>query len=238
MNQCGTVRSEADSRRLPEGQGGDAESMRNAERGRGAGLRVGFTLVEVVVSLTILALILGAAVPSIRGIVREKQALGPVREFAEMARATRERALRTQRPYQIGLDAGGCYAAPFDPGYGGQASYDALRTEVEAKQLERQIEAASAARFGQDGENGASAETDDEEFLLRFEWPDGYRVRVRRFGDAEWLALEGSRVRHWVIQPTGLCLPLLLRFEADGVFAEARFHPLTAEIESLRSSVR
>lgn len=232
---------------------------RNGERGGAEGLRkrpqlsafrappfAAFTLVEIIVTLTIMALILGAAVPSIRGVIRERQALEPVTEFADMVRATRDRALRLQRPYQIGLDAKGCFATAFFPQYKGPLTYEDLKTELDALRQEAEVAQASAARFNAEESSLAAGtasselptETDDRFFLLHYEWPAGYEVSVRFWQDPQWQTLEGALCRVWVIQPSGISVPVLIRFEADGASAEARFDPLTGEIADLRSSVR
>lgn len=202
----------------------------------------GFTLVEIIITLTVMALLLGAAVPSIRGVIREQQALEPLSALAEMVRSTRERALRLQRPYQIGLDADGCFASAFLPSYQGPPAYQDLKADVDAYRQAAELAQASAARFGT-GAQGESADTslappDDQDFLLRQEWPEGYRVSVRFWQDPEWETLEGARTRLWVIQPTGLSLPVMVRLEAEGVSAEASFDPLTGELQDLHSSVR
>ena len=210
----------------------------------------GFTLVEIVITLTIMALLLGAAVPAIQGVIREKQALEPLTELAEMVRTARERAIRLQRPYQIGLDAEGCFASGFFPDYQGSITYQDLKNEVDAMRQEIEVAEASAARFGGEASPepaepqapGAPPplppEPDDRDFLLRYPWPEGYQVSVRFWQDPQWETLEGALSRLWVIQPSGLSLPVLVRIEADGVTAEGRFDPLTGELVDLHSSVR
>lgn len=221
--------------------------------GRNTGHRIpniGFTLVEIVITLTIMALLLAAAVPAIQGVIREKQALEPLTELAEMVQTARDRAIRFQRPYQIGLDAQGCFASGFFPDYQGTLSYQELKNEVDALRQEAEVAQASAARFGVDA-NAESAEPtapgappppppepDDRDFLLRYPWPEGYQVSVRFWQDAQWEPLEGALSRLWVIQPTGLSLPVLVRIEAEGVSAEGRFDPLTGQLVELHSSVR
>ena len=183
-----------------------------------------FTLVEIVISLTIVAIIVGAAVPSIRGIIREQQALEPLNELAEMVRAARDRAVRLQRPYQIGLDAEGCFASAFLPHYAAPLTYQELKNEVDALQQESEAEQASAARFGVDpnaesttpSAPGAAApqppEPGDLDFLLRYQWPEGYQVSVRFWKDPQWETLEGALCRLWVIQPSGISFPVQVRF--------------------------
>lgn len=192
-----------------------------------------------------MALILGAAVPSIRGILREQQALEPLTELADMVRTTRDRAIRLQRPYQIVLDTDGCFASAFLPRYGRTLTYPDLKAEVDALRQEMELAQASAARFGVDPA-GYAVETagkpavppDDGEFLLHQAWPAGYQVSVRFWKDPQWETLEGARSKLWVIQPTGLSTPVQVRFDAEGVSAEGRFDPLTGELASLHSSVR
>ncbi len=185
--------------------------------------------------MTVIALLMAAAVPSIQGIIREHQAREPLREMAEMARAVRKRAMRFQRPYQLGFDAAGCFAAPYFQPYGQAEEYERLRLEQQSRELEGNLAEAAISRFG--GRESEEIADPDADFLERYEWPEGMTVRVRFWGDSEWEDLSGARFRRWVFQPTGIARPLVVQFENEGVFLEATFNPLTAEIERERSYV-
>tara|TARA_R110002096_G_scaffold91625_22_gene207388 strand:- start:1011 stop:1643 length:633 start_codon:yes stop_codon:yes gene_type:complete len=190
----------------------------------------GFTLVEIVISMTVMALLIAASVPSIQGIIREHQAQEPMRELALMARMVRKRAMQQQQPFQVGFDSRGCYASAYFQPYEQGEEYESLRLEELAR-------AAGEKRFGTvepvEGEKMA-----DPILLGRYEWPEKMSVRLRFWGDTEWEDLSGARFRRWVFQPSGIAKPLVVQFENDGVFIEATFNPLTAEIERERSYVQ
>ncbi len=184
--------------------------------------------------MTVMALLIAASVPSIQGVIREHQAQEPLRELAVMARTVRERALRFQQPFQIGFDATGCFASAYFQPYDQVGEYETLRSEQQARELDAQLQDAAEQRFGASTEEVAAVGSD---FLQRYEWPEGMRVRVRFWGDLEWEDLSGARFRRWVFQPTGIVRPLVIQFENEGVFLEATFHPMTAEIQRERSYV-
>lgn len=198
----------------------------------------GFTLVEIVVSLTVLALLAGALTPSINGVVKEHQAREPVRELVSMAREVRARAIRTQRPFQIGFDAEGCFASAYYKPYGGDGEYETLKREQEARMLEKEILEASEQRFGAAEPDPYQEFEPDNEFLIRYEWPEGMNVRIKPWGEHEFEQLAGNQTKRWVFQPSGMCQPLTIQMENEGVFFEARFNPLTAEIEDETSYVQ
>ncbi|MEO0445927.1 MAG: prepilin-type N-terminal cleavage/methylation domain-containing protein [Verrucomicrobiota bacterium] len=207
--------------------------MTTLETGRNP--RSAFTLVEIVITLTILALLAGISVPSFRGLLRERQAQEPLAQLAELARLSRERALRLQRPYVIAFDDAGCFAAPHLPLFQGNETYLARKSTQDQYRLGREIEAASDRRFGVP--SGDSATFDDRDFLIRYDWPEGYQVKLRLWGDFAWEEVGSGQVRNWVIQPNGLNRPLQIRLENQGILLEATFQALTAEIETLRSIV-
>lgn len=198
-------------------------------------LLTGFSLVEMIIALAIVTILVGAAVPAFQNVVREHEAREPVKQVAEMARTVRSRAMRLQRPYQVGFDESGCYAAPYSQPYQQTEEYEELKREIEARQAGAAMTEAAELRFGDAAE--ADEPDPDQDFLMRYDWPDNTTVRVRFWGQAEWQTLGGAEFERWVFQPSGLCRPLVLQFESDGVFFEARFSPLTAEIEEEKSYV-
>jgi len=197
----------------------------------------GFTLVEIIVSLTIIAIMVGVMIPSIEGVIRENQAQEPLREVVAMVREARTRAIRTQRPFQIGFDAQGCYASAYYRPYTNLGEYEQLKQEQEARSIEKELLEAAEARFGAVAPDPLERYAPDDEYLVRYEWPENMKVQVKFWGDSEWQPLSGAQNFRWVFQPSGMCRPLTIQLENDGVFLEARFNPLTAEIEDLTSYV-
>jgi len=192
----------------------------------------GFTLVEMVVALTVVAILVAASVPGVDGVIREHEARQPLRDLQELAALARERTSRTGRPCQIGFDRTGCFAADYFQPYGTEGEYERLLEEARVREAEARYAEASRDRFGGREEGAAAAEP---MFLERREWPDGVGVQVRPWGRTEWAAVTDGQFERWVFEGGGLCLPLLVRFENGPVWMEARFNALTGDIEEERT---
>lgn len=61
----------------------------------------GFTLVEIVITLAILALLLGMAVLTINSVSSERQLRGPAEAFKDFGKQARMFAIVEQRPHQV-----------------------------------------------------------------------------------------------------------------------------------------
>lgn len=68
-----------------------------------------FTLIEIVVALTIVAVIAAVAIPTLKGLGREERARGPVVALAALVQDVRQRAIKERRPYQIVFERGGIH---------------------------------------------------------------------------------------------------------------------------------
>ena len=75
--------------------------------------RVGFTLVEMVVALTIIAVAFAFSVPMVRSLRSEQQARDPIIQLVHMAKEARLRAMREKRSYQVAFHAGGFVASRY-----------------------------------------------------------------------------------------------------------------------------
>lgn len=215
-------------------------------RSRGALPPAGFTLVEMVVALTILGILAGITIPTVQNIEREREARAPVSELARLARNVRGRAMREQQPYQIAFDARGFHAARFYNPYGKSEEFDQLVQEIAVIEQQQEIIEASKAR-GMDQNEGIvpTAQQRADEALregLRyhesFELPDGVRYSLLFWGETDWIDMTSSgEFRRWVFQPSGMCQPLKIRVEAENSFFEVDFHPLTGDVKSEKSWV-
>ncbi len=220
-----------------------------------------FTLVELVIALTVVALLAGLAVPAVDSIQKERLAREPISRLVLLARQVRVRAMDEGRPYQIILDSQGFRASRFLRPYGGAEEADEIKQEIaEMKQREEMIDA-SRRRGGGDapemsGQQGGMtpnapvsaagvSESDPRHeriieglsFFEEYTFPNDVQVSIRRWNDLAWVALSGGERRRWIFQPSGMCEPMTVRVEADHSFFEVEFHPLTADVKSEKSWV-
>ena len=201
----------------------------------------GFTLVEVVTALAVIAIITGLAVPAIDGVQKERIAREPINELYLLAREVRLRAMKEQRPYQIVFDSEGFRASRFFQAYGGVEEFEELQRELAQLDQEDAIREASQARgiSLETVENDAALEELEEGNRIAAEYTEdkSLRLSLRVRNAKDWNLLRGGEVRRWVFQPSGMCEPMSVRMENDGSFFEVTFHPLTADIQSERSWV-
>lgn len=201
----------------------------------------GFTLVEVVTALAVIAIITGLAVPAIDGVQKERIAREPINELYLLAREVRLRAMKEQRPYQIVFDSEGFRASRFFQAYGGVEEFEELQRELAQLDQEDAIREASQARgiSLETVENDAALEELEEgiRFAAEYTVDPSLRLSLRVWNETDWILLRGGEFRRWVFQPSGMCEPMSVRMENDGSFFEVTFHPLTADIQSERSWV-
>ncbi|MCB1235787.1 MAG: prepilin-type N-terminal cleavage/methylation domain-containing protein [Verrucomicrobiae bacterium] len=207
--------------------------------------RAAFTLVEIVIAITIVAILVGMAIPTMRGLEREKVAREPVSELLRLARTVRARAMAEQQPYQIAFDHRGFHAARYFNPYGESEEFDELVRELDVLEEQRKIAEASRAR-GVDLNSGREPTVDDRaaqtiqaglEYHESYEIPDGVTYRLWTWGDTEWIDMQSGLFKRWVFQPSGMCQPLKIEVDSDRAHFEVEFHPLTGDVRSEKSWV-
>jgi prepilin-type N-terminal cleavage/methylation domain-containing protein len=231
-------------------------SVPNNESHHDLGRRA-FTLIEIVVALTIVAVIAAVAIPTMKGLDREEKAAAPVRTLAEMVQTVRQRAMRERRPYQIFFESEGIHACPFSfpqskrddflrhlkelrtpPRQQEVETLDAVHTEV--AQDEFAAAPALAASKPEPGIAGAAAAGP------KFEMPWTQSIMLEPetecsvlfWGDGEWDSIESDEIRRWVFQSTGMASPAQVRLVLGAAEFEAGFDPLTGELRSERTRRR
>ncbi|MEM7699881.1 MAG: prepilin-type N-terminal cleavage/methylation domain-containing protein [Verrucomicrobiota bacterium] len=201
----------------------------------------GFTLVEIIIALSVLAILAGMAIPAFDGIRKEREARAPIDALYAMARDARQRAMEERRPYQLLLDREGFRASRFLTPYGGVERFEELQLEV--AELDRRDAMIEASRErGIDLGNVVvdprlDALQEGLRYLAEYTLEPGLQISVRTWEDIEWENLSGGNYRRWVFQPNGMCEPMRVRVEADDSFFEVEFSPLTADINYERSWV-
>ncbi|MDB6136473.1 MAG: hypothetical protein JWM59_4716 [Verrucomicrobiales bacterium] len=74
--------------------------------------RGGFTLIEIIIAMTIIAVIAAVAVPTLQGLNDGEKARAPLTALADMVQEVRGRAMREHRQYEIIFERGGIHAVP------------------------------------------------------------------------------------------------------------------------------
>jgi prepilin-type N-terminal cleavage/methylation domain-containing protein len=173
--------------------------------------RRAFTLVELVIAISVLAILTGLAVPAIDSV----QILFDGQGF---------RASRFLRPY----------AGPEE------AEAIRLDLEQIAER-EEMIEASQARGIQVEEAAPPDPKEEQVREGLRYfqeyDYPADVQVSVRFWNDIEWVPLTGAEYKRWIFQPSGMCEPMRFRVEAEKSFFEVEFHPLTADVKSEKSWV-
>ncbi len=199
-----------------------------------------FTLVEIVITLSVMAVLVGISVPAISGLQRQHQAREPVTELVRMARTVRARAMAEQHPYQIVFDREGFHASEYFSPYGGKEEFDDLVKELEEAERVREMVEASGKRMG---DLGKAVEQDPVVnqaagvYYESYQLPDGVRYEIMMRGDQQWVPMNGAEFKRWVFQSSGMCDPFKIRIQSDNAFFEVSFHPLTGDIKEEQSYV-
>lgn len=192
--------------------------------------------------LTILALLLAAAVPSVRGLQAQSQAREPLHELAIMAKAARLKAMKDKRPYQIAFTSKGFSATRYLSPYLQLAQLDEFiqQTAIEAQQkaeagITEEVEQAEAQTAAQASGSTLPATT-FKEWTESYTLPDGMTYGIQFWHEVEPTPLEGEIVKLWVFQPTGIIAPLTVEMHHSGYVLTATFSALTADIVKETSS--
>lgn len=209
----------------------------------------GFTLIEVVVSLTIITIVLAVAIPTLKGVNRDEAARVPIATLAEIVQEARHRAMREGMPYQIVFEQEGIHATPATYPYEKRAEFLAelenMRTPPEENAIDRAvIEHVVVQR--EEMVNGrpveaAPAAAQEPTSLYEMPWTVtiplelGTDCEVLMWGDGGWDLIEGEKLRRWVFQPSGVANPARVRLRTGGLELEAGFDVLTGALTSERA---
>lgn len=204
--------------------------------------RRAFTLVELVIAISVLAILTGLAVPAIDSVQRERLAREPVNQLALLAREVRGRAMAEERPYQILFDGQGFRASRFLRPYAGPEEAETIRLDLEQMAEREEMIEASEARGIQTAPEAPPNPEEEQvregmRYFEEYAFPPDVQVSVRFWNDIEWVPLASGEHKRWIFQPSGMCEPMRFRVEAEKSFFEVEFHPLTADVKSEKSWV-
>jgi prepilin-type N-terminal cleavage/methylation domain-containing protein len=200
-----------------------------------------FTLVELVVALTVLSILAGLAIPAVTSVQNERVAREPVNALFLLSREVRLRAMEERQPYQIVFTGGGFKAARFFQPYGGAEEFADLQVRLAEQARTQEIIEASQAR-GISLENTVPDPQREKvaaglRFFSEYELPEGVDLKLRTWNESDWVDLSTGVFRRWIFQPSGMVEPIQVQVESEGAFFEIEFHPLTGDVTRERSWV-
>ncbi len=203
----------------------------------------GFTLVEMVVALTIMAILISLAFPAMKAL-KEYEEPEHLADLLDLAHELRARAMTEQRPYQMVFDFQALYGLRYYYPYAEETGFKdfLLEREEERQQRREEIQRMEIQRMqlaqeslaGEEETLPALPDVDEAYYLRKISLPEDTRVEVRPWGELLWKPLEGEVIHRWVFQPSGLCDPLQIRFGSEGRWHELTFEALTGEAGAQR----
>ena len=200
--------------------------------------QAGFTLVEIVIALTIVAVLAAATVPMLKGFQDERLAREPITALLRLAREARQRAMQEKRPYQVAFHATGFTASRYFNPYLQLAE---LNEFLAAEETFTVVESTVAEGDKTDLDNGGNVKATelplappppkfDEHWSENYELPKEVKYQIQHWYDAEPTPIEGEVVKLWVFQPSGVCQPLKVHVEGASSTFDVEFAALTADI--------
>ena len=215
---------------------------RHSHRHRAANWRHAFTLIEIVVALTIISVIAAVAVPTLRGLDRDEKARVPIKTLAEVVQEVRQRAMQERRAYQIVFEREGFHASAAMYPYAKRDEFlkhlEELRMPPIAEAIQRPVALRQEVTNGHP-EAGAPPEPQGIEMPWTLSVPlaEGTECEVLMWGDGDWELMEGEKLRRWVFQPTGMANPAQVRLRTRDSELEGRFDLLTGEMSGERARI-
>lgn len=206
-----------------------------------------FTLIEIVVALTIAAVIAAVAIPTVKGLGRDEAARAPMKALAAVVQEARLRAMREHRSYQIVFEHEGIHASPAMYPYEKREDFlkrlEEMRTPPRIELIQRVV--MQRTEVQREVVNGRPQELATPDEPPRFEppWtvsialPPKTECEVLMWGDGEWDVIEGEKMRRWVFQPTGMANPARVRLRTEAAELEASFDLLTGELVGERTRI-
>lgn len=206
---------------------------------RHSSFRSGFTLVEIVISLTIIIVIAAGAVPMFRGLREEQLAREPIIELVHLAKEARIRAMREKRPYQVAFYEGGFVASRYFTPYFQLSELTTFLQEEESgvRRLNPNEDDSNSDLDAGAGEApktalpmAPTAPKLDDNWQEHYTLPQDVQFSLKFWHDTQETPVTGEIVKLWVFQPTGICVPLRLHLDRQSATFDIEFGALTADI--------
>ena len=202
----------------------------------------GFTLIEMVLVLTLLALLAAATIPVVSGLKEDQVARQPMIELANLAKETRLRAMTDQRPYQIAFTSKGFTATRYISPYMQATQIEDFLQKNQVEE-EQKLELAQGADTPQpdapppqpasSGGNSSPPPTPApayKEWTKQYTLPEETRYSIQFWYEVDPTPIEGDNAKLWVFQPSGVVIPMTIGLDRDSSHYEASFNALTADM--------
>ena len=208
----------------------------------------GFTLLEIVIVLTLLVVIAGAAVPTIRGLKEEQLAREPIAALANLAKETRLQAIKDKRPYQIAFTIKGFAATRYFSPYlqAGQLEEFLQKIQMDEDQkaeivqdIPQQADGSTQPTDPNSPQSGSPNNTGTpgfmpdnpyKEWTKKYDLPENTHYSVQNWYEPNPTPIQGDTVKLWVFQPSGIVVPLTVALDRDNAHFQVGFSALTADI--------
>ncbi len=214
----------------------------------------GFTLIEIVIAMTILAILAAAAIPSIRSVQRERLAREPIQELLRIAKEARLQAMREQRPYQVVLHSGGFTATRYyDPylNFADITGFVAAADQVADDPIIPDADSATngAAVVGDKAQGTPAFDSPGnlpptarapkkKEWIEKYQLPPGITYNVKFWHETDPTEIQGETVKLLVFQSSGVCEPFHIHLSRENATFDVDFSALTVDIVKEASQVK
>lgn len=198
----------------------------------------GFTLIELVVVLTILAVITAAAIPSFQILQDERAAGRPVDQVVDLVREVRQRATNENRPYQIIFAERRVTATRLINPYMTPAETELYLTELAVERDPAPADTAPYREFELDPfspDDRRGPPQRERPWTKVVELPAEVQVAVQDWNDYQPVVLGPATQRTWLVQPTGLANPMSVSFISGGVAVQLKFDAMTSDLQTSTS---
>ncbi len=199
----------------------------------------GFTLVEIVISLTIIIIIAAGAVPMFKGLREEQLAREPIIELVHLAKEARIRAMREKRPYQVAFYQGGFVASRYFTPYFQLSELTTFLSEEEtgsrrlnpnADDIDSDLDAGAGEAPKTALPMAPTAPKLNDNWQEQYKMPADVQFTLKFWHDTQETPVTGEIVKLWVFQPTGICVPMKLHLDRQSATFDVEFGALTADI--------
>ncbi|QTN31800.1 prepilin-type N-terminal cleavage/methylation domain-containing protein [Akkermansiaceae bacterium] len=168
----------------------------------------GFTLIEIVIALMIVALITGGSIAAMLANSSERKLGNASGEIELLAKKARTASILNQTPYAIEFHAGFVRLLPFS-----QASENERTTAL-----------------GNSIGGEAVAQGNRRAVRQEISIDPDISLSVRRWNTTDFIKPSDSFIPVWRFDPDGLSEPITVRLTLGNSYAQDTYHPLTATI--------